>query len=91
MWANEKPGDESSGTSDKGDEASESDKTNVKQDPRKSGEAKKAFQKDKDFRRWFHKEYKEDVKSSSKDRSNPDIDLQEGYDQWLAEGKPKVD
>ena len=67
------------------------DKAPDKKGKAKAGEGKKTFAKDKDFRRWFHKEYKGDVKSTSKDQSNPDVDLDDAYDQWLGEGKPKVD
>jgi CDGSH-type Zn-finger protein len=86
-------GDSSDSPSCKGSNAMTADKAPDKDSKSKSkpGEGKKAFAKDKDFRRWFHKEYKGDVKSTSKDQLNPDVDLDEAYGQWLGEGKPKVD
>jgi hypothetical protein len=71
--------------------ASESDKSKSEdKSKQKSGEGKKAYATDKKFRRWFHKEYKSSVKSGSKDVHNPDIDLEEGHQQWLGEGKPSA-
>lgn len=39
--------------------------------------------------KWFHKELKGDTKATTKDRSNPDLDLDEAYEQWINEGRPK--
>jgi RHS repeat-associated protein len=52
---------------------------------------REAFNKVKDFRRWFHKEWKKDQKvPGGKDKRNPDMDLDEAYEQWKAEGHPRV-
>jgi RHS repeat-associated protein len=50
-----------------------------------------AFNTIKDFRRWFHKEWKRDQKvPGGKGKRNPNMDLDEAYEQWQAEGRPKV-
>ncbi len=60
-------------------------------DKKTSKEAKDAYRNDKDgFRRWFHKKLNEDQKMSG-GSNNPDLDLEEGYQQWLGEGRPTVD
>lgn len=55
--------------------------------------AEKALKTDKDFRRWFHREYKGDQGVSAGGRSNPDLEAEqvaEAYEEWLASGSPKV-
>jgi RHS repeat-associated protein len=55
-------------------------------------EAKKAFRSNKDFRRWWHRNYKGDQKVPSNEQHNPDLpegDILEGYLEWLELGQPK--
>lgn len=66
------------------------DKNSDKSKP-KAGSGKRAYATDKKFRRWFHREYKPDTKATSKGNNNPDVGLDEGYEQWLGEGKPGAD
>lgn len=56
----------------------------------KPGDGQKAYDTNDRFRRWFHKTYKPSVKSGSKGRRNPDVDVDEGYEQWLGEGQPSA-
>lgn len=71
------------------DEAKEESKSQEQPKP-KPGEGKRAFATEKKFQRWFHKVYKPTVKTGSKQTHNPDIDIEEGYEQWLGEGKPSA-
>jgi RHS repeat-associated protein len=55
-------------------------------------EAKEAFRRDKDFRRWWHRNYKGDQGMSGGGQKNPDLPEEEilnGYLEWLDMGKPK--
>ena len=48
--------------------------------------AKAELRKNDDFRDWFHREYKPDVKATSKDKLNPDLrdsDLADAYQEWM--------
>jgi hypothetical protein len=57
------------------------------------GEAKENLEKNKDFRRWFHKKYKKDNKCPKGDRNNPDMDPDEiidAWDEWNDLGRPNV-
>ncbi len=56
-------------------------------------EAKRQFQKNRDFRNWAHKEFMEDMKMAGGGRRNPDIPdsmIADAYDEWLELGKPKL-
>ena len=53
-----------------------------------SGPGRRAFETDKDFRRWVHREWKPDRKKHGPHRHNPDLDdaeLDEAYEDWLEE------
>lgn len=78
----------SSEAADSSEETDEKPQETAKVRP---GDGKKAYHTNKEFKRWFHKEYKPDVKSGSKARHNPDIDVEDGYEQWLGEGRPSAD
>jgi hypothetical protein len=55
-------------------------------------EAERALTQDKNFRRWFHREYKADQGGSKGDRTNPDMspeEVYEAYQEWKSLGKPK--
>jgi hypothetical protein len=46
---------------------------------------------DPEFRKWFHREYKTGQKiSGGKNQTNPDMDVEEAYRQWVLEGKPRI-
>ena len=54
--------------------------------------AKDAFRNDKDFRRWWHRNYKTHQKIPGGGRKNPDLpdeDILHGYLEWIELGKPK--
>ena len=58
-----------------------------------AGPGRRAYEKDKEFRRWFHKEWKQDRKKHGPGRHNPDMDddeLDEAYEDWHQEGCPKT-
>jgi len=53
--------------------------------------------KNKAFRRWFHKVYKRDQKTTCdgpNGRKNPDLgddDIKDAWDEWNQNGKPDAD
>ncbi len=56
-------------------------------------EAKRQFQKNRDFRNWAHKDFMEDMKMGGGGRRNPDIPdsmIADAYEEWLQLGKPKM-
>ncbi|HZN95164.1 MAG TPA: hypothetical protein VFB81_20775 [Myxococcales bacterium] len=60
---------------------------------RRIKDAERALEKDKDFRRWFHREYKPGQKAPSGKRKNPDLsgeDVLDAHEEWIHSGKPKV-
>ncbi len=49
------------------------------------------LRENKGFRRWFHREYKEDVGQGVGDRTNSDLDrdsVREAYEEWNNLGRP---
>ena len=60
-----------------------------KGDEKETKETKDAFANNKDFRRWFHQEYLKIEKIPGL-LDNPDAKLNDGYQQWLGEGQPKI-
>ncbi len=55
--------------------------------------AKREFQKNRNFKNWFHKEYKEDLGFGGGGRNNPDLpieDIADALDEWVDLGKPKL-
>ena len=55
-------------------------------------EAENELRRNKDFRNWFHRNYKADVVKPVGDRSNPDLDrdqVREAYEEWIECGKPR--
>jgi hypothetical protein len=47
---------------------------------------KKEYRTNDEFKEWFHRDYKPDVKATSKDRLNPDLtesDLADAYLEWV--------
>ena len=68
----------------KGRESSQSSVKKVGE--RDSKEAERALKTDKDFKRWFHKDYKPRVKTGSSDKRNPDMSaerLRDAYEEYL--------
>jgi RHS repeat-associated protein len=53
---------------------------------------REALERDQQFRRWFHREFKPDsIATGGKGgRTNPDVNLDGAYKQWLGEGRPGV-
>jgi RHS repeat-associated protein len=55
-------------------------------------EAENELRRNKDFRNWFHRNYKADVVRSVGDRSNPDLDreqVRDAFEEWIECGKPR--
>jgi len=62
--------------------------------PPTNGPGREELERNRDFRRWFHRVWKRDRKKQGcADNQNPDMDddeLDEAYYEWLAEGSPRV-
>jgi RHS repeat-associated protein len=56
-------------------------------------EAENELRRNKDFRNWFHREYKGEMGTSVGNRSNPDLDrnmVRDAYEEWIECGKPRA-
>lgn len=54
-------------------------------------EAEKELRRNRDFRDWFHKEYKGDVGQSVGGKSNPDLgrnNVRDAFEEWRGQGSP---
>ncbi|MDP6546279.1 MAG: transglutaminase domain-containing protein [Phycisphaerae bacterium] len=61
---------------------------------KRAKKAKRNFNKNEDFQRWFHKDYKSSQGMSGGGRNNPDMPwdkVADAWDEWISRGRPLVD
>jgi hypothetical protein len=69
-----------------------SERSAAKASARETKQAEKALRTNREFRRWFHREYKPDTVTRTRGNDNPDlspVQVRDAYRDWLDSAKPK--